>query len=187
MAISKIVSGGQTGADRGALDAAIGAGIRHGGYCPKGRLAEDGEIPEEYLLTEMNSTSYEARTEANVVDSDATLILTHGAASGGSLKTIEFAVKYERPWHHIDLNVGTHHRQVEEIVDWIEGRSDAGSPSQAIPEPVVLNVAGSRGSSDPTLEDVTMHVLWDVLRRTNPECAHLYPLYRDMSSIPHIN
>lgn len=187
MAIAKIVSGGQTGADRGALDAAIGAGIPHGGYCPKGRIAEDGEIPEEYLMTEMHTDDYVARTEANVVDSDATLVLTHGAAAGGSLKTIEFALKYDRPWHHLDLNVGTHNRQVEEVLDWLEGRSDSGSREHRVPETVILNVAGTRASADATIEDVTMHVLWDVLRRANVECSGLYPLYRDMSSIPHIN
>jgi len=71
----KIISGGQTGVDRGALDAAIGLGIPHGGWCPRGRLAEDGPIPARYVLSETDSPEYWLRTEQNVSDSDATLIL----------------------------------------------------------------------------------------------------------------
>lgn len=84
MKISKIVSGGQTGADRGGLDAAIELGIPHGGWCPKGRKSEDGVIPEKYLLKEMSSADYLKRTEQNVVDSDATVIFTYGQPTGGS-------------------------------------------------------------------------------------------------------
>lgn len=72
--ITKIISGGQTGADRGGLDAAIHCGIPHGGWCPKGRIAEDGVIPADYYLNEMASPEYLPRTKANVVDSDATVI-----------------------------------------------------------------------------------------------------------------
>jgi len=74
--ITKIISGGQTGADRGGLDAAIHCGLPHGGWCPKGRKAEDGLIPSKYQHKEMESSGYLPRTQANVFDSDATVIFT---------------------------------------------------------------------------------------------------------------
>ena len=89
MPITKIISGGQTGADRGGLEAAIEYGIPHDGWCPKGRLAEDGVIPDKYELSEMASKSYLKRTEANVVDSDAIVIFAFGKLTGGSKRTAE--------------------------------------------------------------------------------------------------
>ena len=175
MAIVKIVSGGQTGADRGGLNAAIEADIPHGGYCPRGRRAEDGRIPKHYQLTEMHSEEYLARTEANVVDSDATVVFTYGAATGGSLRTVEFAIKYQRPWLHVNLSVNGHRRHVADVADWLlnkEPRDD----QPLVPEKTVLNVAGSRGFNNPEMEDQVMHVMWDVLRQVNPDCAQLYPL-----------
>lgn len=174
MAITKIISGGQTGADRGALDAALLAELPHGGYCPKGRRAEDGVIPDDYLLTEITTTSYDARTEANVVDSDATLVFTYGRPSGGSLKTIECAVKYGRPWHHIDLHLGAHDDHVIEACKWLTGTLDA-DPCPTPPDQLILNVAGNRGFSYPELQETVMHLIWDVLREVNPECADLDP------------
>ena len=85
MPITKIVSGGQTGVDQAGLEAAIYCKIPHGGWCPKGRKSEYGKIPSKYELQETSSSSYLVRTEANVVDSDATLIITPGRPSGGSL------------------------------------------------------------------------------------------------------
>ena len=82
MPIIKIVSGGQTGADRGGLDASIHCELPHGGWCPKGRKAEDGRIPDKYQLVEMSTSDYLSRTEANVVDSDATVVFTDKAATG---------------------------------------------------------------------------------------------------------
>lgn len=80
----KIISGGQTGVDRGALEAALEAGIECGGTCPAGRKAEDGIIPEIYPLTELESTVYSDRTRKNVIDSDATLIIHFGRLEGGT-------------------------------------------------------------------------------------------------------
>ena len=99
----KIVSGGQTGADRGGLDAAIELGIPHGGWCPKGRLAEDGCIPYKYLLEEMASADYLKRTEQNVIDSDATIIFTFEKPTGGSKRTLGFTKKHNRPCLCADL------------------------------------------------------------------------------------
>ncbi len=102
--IKKIVSGGQTGADRAALDAAIALGIPHGGWIPKGRLTEEGPLPEKYQLSEMPTASYPKRTEQNVIDSDGTLIVSHGKLSGGSALTQKLAKKNGRPCLHIDLD-----------------------------------------------------------------------------------
>jgi len=96
--IQKIVSGGQTGADRAALDWAISRGIPHGGWCPKGRLAEDGMIPTKYDLRETSTKSYLQRTEQNVIDSDGTVIFSmKPELTGGSKRTLDFALKHHRP------------------------------------------------------------------------------------------
>ena len=98
--LEKIVSEGQTGADRAALDFAIKHGIPHRGRVPKGRLAEDGPLADRYELKEMPSDSYPARTEQNVIDSDGTLIISHGPLTGGSDYTREKAKKHKKPCLH---------------------------------------------------------------------------------------
>ncbi len=91
--IRKIVSGGQTGADRAALDWAMSRGVPHGGWCPKGRRAEDGPIPARYCLQETEAANYLVRTEQNIVDSDGTVIFTLKAVlSGGSKRTLNLPV-----------------------------------------------------------------------------------------------
>jgi hypothetical protein len=101
--VAKIVSGGQTGVDRGALNAAIELEIPHGGWCPRGRLAEDGTIPARYQLNETDSPDYRDRTERNVVDSDATLILYRGRLSGGTGLTLQLAFAHQKPCLVVDL------------------------------------------------------------------------------------
>jgi len=94
----KIISGGQTGADRAALDWAIGNRILHGGWCPKGRKAEDGAIAARYKLSETPTANYVQRTEWNIRDSDATVIFSIGLVlTGGARKTLELARKYKKP------------------------------------------------------------------------------------------
>lgn len=99
----RVISGGQTGVDRAALDAAAAAGLPVGGYCPRGRIAEDGEIPARYPLVETPSGDYPQRTEWNVRDSDGTLILTRGTPSGGTAFTLEVARRLGRPALVLDL------------------------------------------------------------------------------------
>mgnify|MGYP003793290687 CR=1 FL=1 len=89
--IKKIVSGGQTGVDRAALDVAMQLGIPVGGWCPRGRRAEDGRIPDSYPLREASSVNYAKRTELNVRDSDGTLILSGGPLTGGTALTESLA------------------------------------------------------------------------------------------------
>ena len=102
--VTRIVSGGQTGADRAALDWAIGHGLPHGGWCPKGRLAEDGTIDGRYALQEARTTDYLDRTRQNVIDSDATLILNLGELNGGSQATQRFVEDLQKPCLVVQLD-----------------------------------------------------------------------------------
>ena len=95
--LEMVVSGGQTGVDRAALDVALECGIQVSGYCPRGRKAEDGKIPKKYPLLETDSEDYETRTERNVEISDATLILNVGQLTGGTAATVGFAKKHGKP------------------------------------------------------------------------------------------
>lgn len=135
----RIVSGGQTGVDRGALDAAIAFGLGHGGWCPRGRLAEDGSVPSCYELQEMDSCEYAARTEQNIVDSDATLILHEGQLRGGTLLTKRIAARLGKPVLTVRID---HESAPETIRHWL---------SEVRPE--ILNVAGPRGSSNPGIAE----------------------------------
>lgn len=102
MALSKIISGGQTGADRAALDWAIERGIPHGGWCPRGRRAEDGPIDQRYNLVETPSEDYSQRTEWNVRDSDGTAVFSiRKELRGGSLLTVKLAEQYGKPVIHL--------------------------------------------------------------------------------------
>ena len=101
MAIQKIVSGGQTGVDRAALDAALEHGVSVGGWCPEGRRAEDGRIPDRYPLKETPSEAYAQRTMWNVRDSDGTVLLTDGILEGGTALTMETAHEKGRPALHV--------------------------------------------------------------------------------------
>ena len=146
--LKKIISGGQTGADRGALDAAIALGIAHGGWVSKGRIAEDGPISDEYQLQEMTTDSYPKRTEQNVIDSDGTLIISHGKLTGGSAYIKKVAMKIGKPWFHVDLNkLPTFHAAMI-IEDWIS-KNQIG----------VLNVAGPRASEDPLIYGLVTVIL----------------------------
>lgn len=99
--LDKVISGGQSGADRAGLDWAIHTGITHGGWCPKGRLATDGPIDPQYNLKETSGTGYFQRTKRNIVEADATLIFTYeGGTQGGTLLTIKLVSRLHKP-HHI--------------------------------------------------------------------------------------
>src|SRR5882672_9816398 len=101
--VRKIVSGGQTGVDRAALDVAIALRIAHGGWCPAGRRAEDGRIPRCYRLRETTSREYRVRTTRNVADADATLILCDGPLRGGTALTARVAAERRKPLLVVDL------------------------------------------------------------------------------------
>jgi hypothetical protein len=146
--VRRIVSGGQTGADRGGLDAAIEMGIPHGGWCPKGRKAEDGMIPLHYDLVETDSGVSEVRTERNVIDSDGTVLFTFGEPTGGSALTADFAHQYGRPLLHLDLSAMASGEAATRLRAWLH-----------FADIEVLNVAGSRESKTPGLEDTVKVII----------------------------
>jgi hypothetical protein len=146
--LSKIVSGGQTGADRAALDWAIRRGLAHGGWCPKGRKAEDGTIDQRYNLVETPSEDYSQRTEWNVRDSDATAVFSiRRELRGGSLLTVEIAKQYNKPLIHLrQEDERTNHAR--ELRSFIVGFGIS-----------VLNVAGPRASEEPGVYQFVLSVL----------------------------
>ncbi|TWU60713.1 putative molybdenum carrier [Rubripirellula tenax] len=146
---TRIVSGGQTGVDRAGLDFAIESGIEHGGWCPKGRLAEDGSIPTRYQLTEHTSRKYPPRTAQNVIDSDATLILHERVLKGGTLLTREVCKRYRRPYFVVRIDTD----ELDEAKRWLKRV-----------RPKTLNIAGSRSQSAPGIYDRALAVLRELLR-----------------------
>jgi predicted Rossmann fold nucleotide-binding protein DprA/Smf involved in DNA uptake len=133
--LTRIISGGQTGVDRAALDMALARGIPCGGWCPQGRRAEDGTIPARYPLTETPTADYPQRTEWNVRDADATLVLTHGEPAGGTALTADLAHRLGKPLLVVDLAADL---DPDAVRSWL------------VKERVrVLNVAGPRESTFP--------------------------------------
>jgi hypothetical protein len=151
--IVKIVSGGQTGADRAALDWAIAHGMPHGGWCPAGRRAEDGPLPSCYALTETTSRHYRERTRLNVRDSDATLIVNRGALDGGSLATKRIAQALGKPLIIVQADDGITGAIVAAVRQWLD-QAPIGT----------LNVAGPRESRRPGIGALTWELLEHVLR-----------------------
>jgi hypothetical protein len=147
----RIVSGGQTGVDRAALDVAIELGLPHGGWCPKGRRAEDGRLPEHYQLQETSSTDYASRTAQNVLDSDGTLILHRGPLRGGTRLTAQIARQHNRPLLRIDLSAPAK-SAVAAIRAWLTRHRIA-----------TLNVAGPRESTQPGIGAQTSAILRQIL------------------------
>lgn len=134
--LAKIVSGGQSGVDRAALDWAIRRGFPHGGWCPRGRRAEDGTIDDRYGLRETESAGYRQRTRQNVIDSDGTLILNMGELSDGSLTTLQFAERFDKPYLVIQLEAGS--EGITRTWEWLGAKRIT-----------TLNVAGPRESKRP--------------------------------------
>lgn len=147
--IGAIVSGGQTGVDRAALDAALEQGIACGGWCPRGRRAEDGPIAPRYPLRETPSASYPQRTEWNVRDSDGTLLLHRGRVDRGSALTARLARRYRRPLLALDLRAPG---AAEEVLAWLAREGVR-----------VLNVAGPREERSPGIHDEALALLRAVL------------------------
>lgn len=148
----KIVSGGQTGADRAGLDFALNYGLECGGYCPRGRKAEDGPISGRYPLEELESEDYRKRTQKNAVDSQATVIFSYGKLKRGSLLTHEICLQRDKPCLHLDGDLKSIEDASQTLRNFIEDHFI-----------MVLNVAGQRLSGEPRIYDYTFKVLEQAL------------------------
>jgi hypothetical protein len=148
----KVVSGGQTGVDRAALDAAMALGLEVGGWCPRNRWSEDGPIPPQYPLCETRSPDVHVRTQRNVECSTATLVLTRGSPMGGTRYTVDIAQSVRRPLLVVDLAAARD--PVGDVVRWL---------LQVSPE--VLNVSGPRESGAPGITDQASFVLYQAFQR----------------------
>ncbi|MFA8301268.1 MAG: putative molybdenum carrier protein [Hyphomicrobiales bacterium] len=141
----KIISGGQSGVDRAALAFALHYNMPCGGYCPKGRLAEDGPINNRFPLVETPLPSYPQRTEMNVKESDATLIIYHEEMDKGTKFTKELAEKLKKPILELSFNKPIH---TKEFRKWLKNNSIK-----------TLNIAGPRESRSPGIYSK----VWDSL------------------------
>jgi hypothetical protein len=150
--IQMIISGGQTGADRAALDAAIQWQIPHGGWIHQGRLTESGLLSDKYQLKEMATDSYHVCEAQNIIDSNGTLIISNGPISGGSKNTLKMALNHNRPCLHIDLDENDAFDAAKLVNQWITKYNIE-----------TLNVAGSKAKEDPYIYQSTMHLITSVL------------------------
>jgi len=149
MPVAKVVSGGQTGADRAALDAAASLGLETGGWVPRGRRAEDGAVPARYAgLVETESDDYATRTAWNVRDSDATLVFAFGAPGGGTALTRKLADTTGKPCLVLDLERSSPAESVATVRRWLVQT-----------RPRTLNGAGPRASEEPRVGAAVRAVL----------------------------
>jgi len=150
--IKKIISGGQTGTNRAALDVAIELGIPHGGWIPKGRRTDEGRLPDKYHLKETRTIDFTLPAELNVIDSDGTLIISHANLKGDSALNHKLALKHNRPCLYMDLDAVSEYKAVEIIRSWIDARCIE-----------VVNISGPLASRDPLIYDLTKSVLTSAL------------------------
>jgi hypothetical protein len=191
----KVVSGGQTGVDRGALDAALAFEVECGGWCPAGRLAEDGTIPKRYPVMELANAGYAERTARNVADSNGTLIISNGEPVGGTRETVDRCIEMQKPHFIIDCASMSVEETIEAATEFVKGlssRADAKDVSvgQVVSEcsrdpsvraglalsarlgMIVLNVAGPRVSQwsegHKTARQIVSGILCRLVDRTAP-------------------
>ncbi len=188
--ILKIISGGQTGVDRGALDAALAFEVECGGWCPAGRLAEDGTIPKRYPVMELANAGYAERTARNVANSDGTLIISNGEPIGGTRETVDRCIEMRKPYLIIDCASMSFEETIEAATEFVKslssradardlpvgqetsGRSRASSvraglalsARAGVTMTIVLNVAGPRASQWPEGHKTALQIVSGVLR-----------------------
>lgn len=153
MGLSKIIAGGQTGVDRGALSAALAYNFPCGGWCPQGRLAEDGQIPEKYRLVELASTDYLSRTIKNIEASDGTVILYFNYLEGGTEETLWHCLQKKKPYKLIDGSQITIQQSTQVIIQFIHDY-----------ELQILNVAGPRLSKVPHCYEYSYQTISQVIK-----------------------
>jgi hypothetical protein len=147
----KIISGGQTGADRAALDAAIKLKLPYGGWLPRGRKTENGPLPAHYNLKELDSENYRTRTEQNVIAGDGTLIVSFGPLTGGSALTESLSIKHDHPCLILNLALISLDEAVDAVEKWIQRYEIA-----------IMNVAGPRASGEPRIYDAVYKLLLQI-------------------------
>jgi hypothetical protein len=154
-----IVSGGQTGADRAALDFAIEHDIPHAGWCPRGRPAEDGAIPALYRLSETPLRKYSQRTLWNVRDSDATVVFSISPnPGGGTALTLAVARRLERPWLHLCRDASSIAESAARLLAFLDEH-----------RVLRINIAGPRASQEPDVAVFVREVLSAALSNTRPK------------------
>ena len=153
MCLEKVISGGQTGVDRAALDVALELQLPCGGRCPRGRRAEDGPIPDRYPLEETESAAYIERTRLNLADADATLVLTFGRIDRGTRATIRIAADLGKPCRTLDLGGPP---EPDVVTDWL---AETGAR--------IVNVAGPRESRAPGIYAAAAAYLRTLLVRSD--------------------
>jgi hypothetical protein len=152
MKLHRIISGGQTGVDRGGLEAAMELGLDHGGSCPAGRRAEDGVIPARYVMEEHTSSKYPPRTAKNICDADATLILIPGKrVTPGTRLTAKIAHERGKPWLAVNVQGDL---SFDKVVEWLREI-----------DPAVLNIAGPRESKFRGIQQASASFIGRVIER----------------------
>ncbi len=147
-----LISGGQTGVDRAALDVALELGLPCGGWCPEGRLAEDGPIPERYPVRELPGADYPVRTLANVLQSDGTLLIYFEQFSGGTRLTLDLCLRFDKPFLLVDGEMVSEARAALVVRRFLK--------REGIEK---LNVAGPRASKEPRAYPYTYRLLKTIL------------------------
>ena len=156
----KIISGGQTGVDRAALDVALRHGIESGGWCPAGRLDEFGRIPDHYPVRELSGGGFTERTLQNVKDSDGTVVIYPRELRGGTEQTVRFCVDLNRPHQLVDASEISAESAARLIGDFVRGNTIG-----------ILNVAGPRQSEWAEGYDYAFRALSDFLDKTTRSAA----------------
>jgi hypothetical protein len=187
----KVISGGQTGVDRGALDAALALQVECGGWCPAERLAEDGTIPKRYPMMELANAGYAERTARNVADSDGTLVISNGVPLGGTRETVDLCIEMEKPHLIIDCAKRSVEEMIEAATEFVRALSfrvaqptrnlssvgkrndQLKGPSHLLGMRIVLNVAGPRASQWPEGHKTAQRIVSGILRRLVDRTAPL--------------
>jgi hypothetical protein len=164
MRLARIISGGQTGVDLAALDAALAQGFPCGGWVPLGRVNEDGPLDPRYPVKETDRRKLAQRTEWNVRDADATLILSRGPLSGGSALTEKLAQRHAKPCLHVDLAALSPEEAVARVTPWLDGIDGT-----------VLNVAGPRRSNDADIYALAYRVIEALLAKRSDRASSESP------------